>query len=87
MKVGPGTQSGQQIRLKQKGMSVLRSASRGDLYVQLAVETPAHLTKRQKELLEEFNAECESEAVKAKTHPECAGFFAKIRDMFTEKAK
>jgi len=57
MKVEPGTQAGQRTRIKQKGMSVLRSTSRGDLYVELAVETPAHLTKRQRELLKEFAEE------------------------------
>ena len=64
MKVDPGTQPGHRPRVKQKGMSVLRSSSRGDLYVELAVETPVHLTKRQKELLSEFAAEGSG----AKTH-------------------
>ena len=56
-------------------MSVLRSSSRGDLYVELAVETPVHLTKRQKELLVEFS----EEAAKHKTHPESEGFLKKLR--------
>ena len=46
-----GTQSGHQFRLRGKGMSVLRSASRGDMFAQVSVETPVHLTKRQQELL------------------------------------
>src|SRR6202012_5931759 len=49
-----GTQSGRQFRLKSKGMPVLRSAQHGDLYIEVAVETPVKLTKRQKELLREF---------------------------------
>ncbi len=57
VKVTPGTQTGDQFRLRGKGFSVLRSAARGDMYVQVAVETPQHLTKRQRELLEEFEAE------------------------------
>jgi molecular chaperone DnaJ len=77
MKVEPGTQSGHQTRLRGKGMSVLRSASRGDLYVELAVETPSHLTKRQKELLQEFVGE-ESE----KTNPMTEGFMDKIKSIF-----
>ena len=52
--VSPGTQSGHQFRLKGKGMSVLRATSRGDMYVEVVVETPVHLTKRQQELLREF---------------------------------
>ncbi len=57
LKIDAGVQSGQRTRIKQKGMSVLRSTSRGDLYVELAVETPVNLTKRQKELLQEFTDE------------------------------
>ncbi len=72
-----GTQTGHQVRLRGKGMSILRSTSRGDLYVELMVETPAHLTKRQKELLEEFAIESE----KSKTNPESESFFEKVRDM------
>ena len=54
VKVPEGTQSGKQFRLKGKGMSVMRSSSRGDMYIQTMVETPVNLSKRQKELLEEF---------------------------------
>ncbi len=75
--VKAGTQTGHQIRLRGKGMSILRSTSRGDLYVELMVETPSHLTKRQKELLEEFAIESENN----KTHPESESFFAKVKDM------
>ena len=66
-----------QPRLKAKGMPVLRSRDVGDLYIQVVVETPQNLTKRQRELLAEFDAESSS-----KTHPESAGFFAKMRDLF-----
>ena len=55
-----GTQPGRQFRLRGKGMPVLRSAQKGDLYVEVAVETPVKLTKRQKELLREFEAESRS---------------------------
>ena len=60
VKVTPGTQTGDQFRLRGKGFSVLRSAARGDMYIQVAVETPLHLTRRQRELLEEFEADAES---------------------------
>ncbi len=76
LKIDAGTQSGQRARLKHKGMSVLRSASRGDLYVELAVETPVHLTKRQKELMTEFAAEAEAN----QSHPESDSFVARVKE-------
>ena len=72
-----GTPSGKRFRLPGKGMSVLRSKSHGDMYVQVSVETPQKLTKRQKELLAEFEKESSKE-----THPESNGFFAKMREFF-----
>src|SRR5471032_1579175 len=72
-----GTQPGRQFRLKGKGMPVLRSAQKGDLYVELAVETPVKLTKRQKELLREFDAESQ-----AGTHPEAEGFLARLKEFW-----
>ena len=54
VKVPEGTQSGRRFRLKGKGMPVLRTHQIGDMYVQVMVETPQNLTKRQRELLEEF---------------------------------
>lgn len=77
VKVPAGTQTGEQFRLRGKGFSVMRSAQRGDMFIQVAVETPQHLTKRQRELLEEFEAGAD-----AKGSPESEGFFAKVRDFF-----
>src|SRR6187549_1997048 len=54
VKVGAGTQPGQRVRLKGKGMPILRTKDVGDLYVQLDIETPQALSRRQRELLEEF---------------------------------
>ena len=54
VKVPEGTQSGKQFRLKAKGMPVLRSRNLGDLYIQVVVETPQNLTRRQRELLQEL---------------------------------
>ncbi len=74
-----GTQTGDQFRLRGKGFAMLRSQARGDMYVQVAVETPQALTPKQRELLEAF----EAEAVKGgKTSPEHEGFFAKVKDFF-----
>jgi molecular chaperone DnaJ len=78
--VPAGTQSGHQFRLRAKGMSVLRSPARGDMYVQAIVETPVNLTKRQQELLREF----EKEGANGKTHPESEGFFARVKEFFED---
>ena len=75
--VPEGAQPGRQFRLKGKGMPVLRSGQKGDLYVELAVETPVKLTKRQKELLREFEAESQ-----AGTQPEAEGFLAKLKEFW-----
>ncbi len=72
-----GAQSGRQLRLRGKGMPILRSRDAGDLFVQLNVETPQNLTRRQRELLAEFAQESSH-----KTHPESAGFFAKMKEFF-----
>jgi len=74
-----GTQSGHQFRLRGKGMSVLRSTARGDMFVQVSVETPVHLTKRQQELLREFEKEGG-----VRTSPESEGFFAKVKEFFED---
>jgi molecular chaperone DnaJ len=78
--VPAGTQSNHQFRLRGKGMSVLRSASRGDMYVEVIVETPMNLSKRQQELLREFDKEGEA----GRTHPESEGFFAKVKEFFED---
>ena len=78
--VPPGTQSGHQFRLKSKGMTVLRSPARGDMFIQAIVETPVNLTKRQQELLREF----EKEGEKGRTHPESEGFFARVKEFFED---
>jgi molecular chaperone DnaJ len=77
VKIPEGTQSGKQFKLRGKGMPVLRSRDIGDLYIQATVETPQNLTKRQRELLAEFEA-----LSSHKTQPEAAGFFAKMKDFF-----
>jgi len=78
VKVPEGTQSGKQFKLKSKGMPVLRTRDFGDLYIQANVETPQNLTKRQRELLDEFEKESSN-----KTHPESSGFFSRMKDFLT----
>jgi molecular chaperone DnaJ len=77
VKVPEGTQNGRQFRLKGKGMPVLRQPNVGDLYIQTVVETPQNLTRRQRELLEEF------EQISSKDNsPQSSGFFARMKDFF-----
>jgi molecular chaperone DnaJ len=68
-----GAQTGKQFRLKGKGMPVLRSSQLGDMYIQIAVETPVNLSKRQRELLREFDRESRNNS------PESEGFFARAK--------
>ncbi|MCK0196908.1 molecular chaperone DnaJ [Ancylobacter sp. 6x-1] len=82
VKIPEGTQTGKRFRLTGKGMPVLRTRNFGDMYVQVVVETPQKLTKRQRELLMEFEKECSGE-----THPEATGFFGKVKDFFAGEAE
>jgi molecular chaperone DnaJ len=81
VKVPGGTQSGRRFRIAGKGMPVLRSRQTGDMYVQVVVETPQNLTKKQKELLAEFEKLSSGE-----TQPEAAGFFKTVKDFFGTRA-
>ncbi|MEX0346752.1 MAG: molecular chaperone DnaJ [Rhizobiaceae bacterium] len=77
VKVPEGTQNGNQFRLKGKGMPILRQPQMGDLYIQVAVETPQKLSRRQRELLEEF------EKISSKDNsPQSAGFFNRMKEFF-----
>jgi molecular chaperone DnaJ len=77
VKVPAGTQAGQRVRLRGKGMPVLRSKDMGDLYVQLDVEVPQNLTRRQRELLEEFD-----KLSNHNNNPSSDGFFSKLKNLF-----
>jgi len=75
VKVPEGTQSGQRFRLAGKGMPVLRARQSGDMYVQIVVETPQNLTKKQRDLLAEFDG-----LSSTATQPESSGFFGKVKE-------
>lgn len=75
-----GTQTGAQFRQKAKGMSVLRSPQRGDMFVRTVVETPVNISKRQEELLREFA----SEAGEDDHSPESSSFFKKVREFWED---
>ncbi|MDA8231155.1 MAG: molecular chaperone DnaJ [Magnetospirillum sp.] len=77
-----GTQTGHQFRLRNKGMSVLRSPARGDMFIQAMVETPVNLSKRQIELLKEFESEGAGDA--GRHSPESHGFFAKVKELWQD---
>ena len=74
VKVPEGAQTGRTVRLKGKGMPSLRSRDRGDLVVELFVETPTKLNARQKELMRELSESCG-----AQHHPQSASFFNKAK--------
>ncbi len=76
-----GTTTGHQFRLKEKGMPVLRSKARGDMFVQVFVETPQKLTKKQKELLKEFDGAGKGSKIH---NPESEGFFTKVKDFWDD---
>ena len=78
--VPEGIQSGHQFRLRGKGMSVMRSTARGDMYIRAAVETPVKLTKRQQEILKEFD----QAGKPGRNNPESEGFFAKAKETWED---
>lgn len=80
VKIPAGSQSGRQMRLRGKGMPALRGGSEGDMFIELAVETPVNLTQRQKDLLREF------EALSEENNPESSTFFRSVKG-FWDKMK
>ncbi|MGF1476186.1 MAG: molecular chaperone DnaJ [Geminicoccaceae bacterium] len=79
MPVQPGSQTGKQFRLREKGMTELHGTQRGDMFVEVMVETPVNLTTRQKELLREFEREGGG-----RQNPESEGFFSKVKEFWGE---
>jgi molecular chaperone DnaJ len=77
MKIPPGTQSGKVFRMKGKGINDVQGYHQGDQHVRIRVETPTHLTARQKELLKEFAA-----AGGEDVNPMAKGFLDKMKDLF-----
>ncbi len=69
MKIPAGTQTGERFTLRSEGITGLRGGSKGDMIVEVQVQTPTGLSKKQKELLEEFDGHCEHEA---------EGFFSRL---------
>jgi len=76
VKVPAGSQSGRQMRLRSKGMPGLRGGGHGDMFIELAVETPVNLTSKQRELLREFDDLSED------NNPESSSFFTKVKSFW-----
>jgi molecular chaperone DnaJ len=76
VKIPSGSQSGRQMRLRSKGMPALRGGPAGDMFIELAVETPVNLTARQKELLVEF------EALSEENNPQSSSFFKSVKNFW-----
>jgi molecular chaperone DnaJ len=76
VKIPGGSQSGRQMRLRGKGMPALRGSHSGDMFIELAVETPVNLTARQKELLQEF------EELSEDNNPESSSFFSSVKSFW-----
>lgn len=76
VKVPSGSQSGRQMRLRSKGMPAVRSSQLGDMFIELAVETPVNLTSRQKDLLREFEQES------SENNPESSSFFSSVKSFW-----
>ncbi|MBM3487937.1 MAG: molecular chaperone DnaJ [Alphaproteobacteria bacterium] len=77
-----GTQPGHQFRLRAKGMTALHGGQRGDMFIEIMVETPVHLSKRQQDLLREFEAE--TKTAKKPQSPESEGFFSKVKEFWDD---
>jgi molecular chaperone DnaJ len=80
LKIPSGTQSGKVFRMRGKGIPQLGGGGRGDQHVRVVVETPTHLTREQKELLEKF-AELSGE----KTNPQTRSFWDKVSELIGSK--
>ena len=76
VKIPQGSQSGRQMRLRGKGMPAIKSSHSGDMFIELAVETPVNLTSRQKELLREF------EKLSEDNNPESTSFFSSVKSFW-----
>ncbi len=80
--VNAGTQNGEIVKVKERGMKVLRSSRRGDLHVTIQVEVPVNLNAKQKELMQQLEKELGNDS-----NPKSSGFFAKVKDFWSELKK
>ncbi len=78
IKVPEGTQSGREFKLRGKGVPHLNSHGKGDLIVEVRVQTPAKLSKQQKELLRQL-----ADTINVENTPTSRGLFSKVKEMFS----
>ena len=83
VRIPEGTQTGQQLRLKNKGMPVLRSDAVGDMFIEVLVETPMNLNRKQQDLIKELDKSLGGTA-QGKHSPESSGFFSKMKEVWSD---
>jgi molecular chaperone DnaJ len=76
IKIPSGTQTGSKFKIKGKGMPILNSSRKGDFFVEVILETPVSLSKRQREILENFAGEKDDQ----KNHPQSSEFLKKLKE-------
>lgn len=79
VKIPAGTQTGQQFRLKGKGMSILRSTARGDMYIEIFVETPVNLDKKQQDFIKQFG-----DPKNSPHSPKSSAFMNKMKELWDD---
>ncbi len=83
MKIPGGTQTGQQFRLKEKGMPVIQSSSTGDMYIEIFVETPVNLNTKHKTMFKTLDKDLSGKDGK-KYSPESSGFMNRMKDLWSD---
>lgn len=86
VKIPAGTQTGKQMRLRGKGMSMLNAPSKGDAIIEIFVETPVSLSKKQQALMKQLDEALAGDGGKGrnKHSPESSGFLNKVKDLWDE---
>jgi molecular chaperone DnaJ len=79
VKIPAGTQTGQQFRLRGKGMSILRSSARGDMYIEIFVETPVNLNKKQADFMKQFD-----DPKNSPNSPKSSAFMNKMKELWSD---
>lgn len=80
VKIPEGSQNNKQLRLKGKGMPNLRGGSKGDLYIEILVETPVNLNNEQIQLLRKFEESCEN------NNPANQDFFSRVKKFWNKNS-
>lgn len=83
VKIPGGTQTGQQLRLKEKGMPIMRSNQVGDMFIEIFVETPINLNTKQKKVFQDLDKDLSGKDGK-KYSPESSGFINRVKDLWAD---